>query len=196
MCTADGITLGQFVRACKPAWRCAYTARVRDVRFQTVVGIGIACLTASSVPAADPNVLEIDPWNGKPRSEVVKLLGEPTKTKTARDGRETLTYAFDRIAPDAPPHPEVMLLHVPGIGVVARILRGRTPSELLGMGLPVYDETGRADGGRGLTQPTGTSTSRNSTSSQEMPRLLGKVKLRLVLDGDGRVESWSVSGNK
>ena len=170
---------------------------MRDVLFQAVVGIGIAGLAASSVPAADPDVLEIDPWNGKPRSEVVKLLGEPTKTKAAHDGRETLTFTFDRIAPDAPSHPEVMLLHVPGIGVVARILRGRGDPNLLGMEVPAYDERGRADGGTGLTQPTRKSTSvQPKAGDQEMPRRLGKVKLRLVLDMDGRVESWSVSGNE
>ena len=175
------------------AWRHAYTARVRDVLFQAVVGI--VSLAASSLPAGDSDTLEIDPWNGKPRSEVVKLLGEPTKTKSARDGRETLTYTFHRIAPDAPPHPEVMLLQVPGIGLVARILRGGGDHSLLGMEVPAYDEHGRTDGGSGLTQPTRKSTS-VSTSSEEMPRMLGKVKLRLVLDGDGRVESWSVSGNE
>jgi hypothetical protein len=135
-----------------------------------------------------------------PRAEVVKLLGEPDKTKTSRDGRETLTYTFDRIAPDAPPHPEVMLMHVPGIGVVARIDRSRS-SSTLELAPPEYDKGGRPAGG-GLTQSTKTSTSYDpktgkvteSSGAVEKPQVRGKVKLRLVLAPNGPVESWSASG--
>ncbi len=170
--------------------------------FRAVLGVAIVCLAVSLVPAADPGLPETDPWNGKRRAEVVQLLGEPDKAKTARDGRETLTYAFDRIAADAPPHPEVMLLHVPGIGVVARVDRSRAPASLE-LEPPQYDKAGRAVGG-GLTQTTKASTSYDpktgevtqSTALLEKPRVIGKVKLRLALAPDGRVESWSASGKE
>jgi len=175
---------------------------MQHVSFHALVGVGVACLAASLVPTADPGAPETDPWNGKPRAEVVQLLGEPDKAKTSRDARETLTYTFDRIAPDAPLHPEVMLLHVPGIGVVARVDRSRAP-DTLELEPPQYDSEGRAVGG-GLTQTTKASTSYDPKTGKltpssvplERPRVLGKVKLRLALTPDGRVESWSVSGKE
>lgn len=175
---------------------------MRHVPLRAVVGVAMACVAASAAPAAGPEAPAADPWNGKPRAEVVELLGEPNKAKTAKDGRETLTYMFDRIAPDAPPHPEVMLLHVPGIGVVARVARGGAP-DAIEMEPTVYDKEGRPAGG-GPTRTNRASTSvdaktgevTQSPSSQEMPRLLGKVKLRLVLGAERRVESWSVTGKE
>ena len=169
---------------------------------RALVGVGVICLAAASVRAADPAAPESDPWNGKPRAEVVRLLGEPDKAKVARDGRETLTYAFERLAPDAPPHPEVMLLHVPGIGIVARVDRSRS-AETLEIEPPAYDEAGRAVGG-GLTRTTKASSSYDPKSGEltespellDKPRVTGKVKLRLSLAPDGRVESWSASGKE
>jgi hypothetical protein len=63
-----------------------------------------------------------------------------------------------------------------------------------------YGEDGRPVGG-GLTESTSTSASYDpktgeltrSSTAQENPRLSGKVKLRLTLAANGRVESWSVS---
>ena len=157
----------------------------------------MAWVAVSAAPAAEPEAPAADPWNGKARADVVQLLGEPNRVKMAKDGRETLTYTFDRIAPDAPLHPEVMLMHVPGIGVVARIDRSR-PSSTLELEPPEYDKGGRPAGG-GLTQTSKTSTSYDpktgkvteSSGALEKPQTIGKVKLRLVVAPSGVVESWS-----
>lgn len=175
---------------------------MKRVLFRLVVGVGIAWLAGSSIPAADPAAPEPDPWNGKPRAEIVRLLGEPAKAKKDRDGRETLTYTFYRMAPDAPPHPDALLLVVPGVGLVARVDRGRAPDPMA-MEPPQYDKEGRAAGG-GLSQTSSASTSydpktgevSHSSTGPDNPLVGGKVKVRFVLAADGRVETWSVSGKE
>lgn len=155
------------------------------------------------VQAADPVPAEVDPWEGKPRSEIVQLLGEPAKSKNDRYGRETLTYKFFRIDPNARLGPEVMLLQVPGIGLVGRV------DEAVAAGPstfepPTIDEQGRPSGG-GV--PAGTDSASSSYDPKtgevtrsglgtENPPVKGKVKVRFVLDAGGRVEEWSVSGKK
>jgi hypothetical protein len=161
----------------------------------------VSLLVVSLARAADPATKEPDPWTGKPRAEVVQLLGEPDKAKTARDRRETLTYTFHRIPTDAPADPELITLHVPGVGFVARVPRGGPP-DAVGIGPPEYDQSGRPTSGGGRTQSSSasssydTKTGKMTTTSSESgnPQVAAKVKLQLVVGADGHVESWSVSG--
>jgi len=173
---------------------------LRSVPIRAAVGLGLAGLAAFAVRAADPKAPEADPWEGKPRAEIIRLLGEPSKAKKGADGRETLTYTFYRIAPDAPPHPDALLLHVPGVGLVARVDRGGAPDPLT-LEPPQYDDQGRAAGG-GLTRTSSASTSydpktgevSHKSTGPDNPLVAGKVKLRFVLDAGGLVTDWSAPG--
>ena len=158
---------------------------------------GLAWLAAWT---ADPPAPQTDPWKGQPRAEIIRLLGEPDKVKKGSGGSETLTYTFYRIAPDAPPHPDALLLNVPGVGLVARIDRSAAPDPLT-VDPPQYDEQGRPAGG-GVTRTSSTSTSydpktgevSHSSSGPDNPLVAGKVKVRFTLDAGGRVTDWSASG--
>ena len=143
-----------------------------------------------------------DPWTGKARAEVIQALGEPAKVKRASDGSETLHYTFRRVPPDAPPHPDALLLHVPGIGLVAKIGKGGN-ADTLAMDPPLYDEQGRPAGG-GLTRTSSAGTSydlesgevKHTASESDNPEVRGKVKVRFELDPQGVVRDWSFSGGK
>lgn len=164
--------------------------------------VAAACLVAWCPAHAGDSPAGEDPWHGKPRSEIVKLLGEPDKAKPVRGGGETLAYTLYRIAPDAPPHPQALLIEVPGVGVVARIDRS-LGAERMTIEPPMYDEQGRPVGG-GLTSTRGASTSYDldegklsrSSTQDDKPLVAGKVKVRFVLDASGQVVDWSVSGKK
>jgi hypothetical protein len=158
----------------------------------------VLVLAVSLARAADPATKEPDPWTGKARAEVVQLLGEPDKAKTAKDKRETLTYTFHRIPPDAALDPQLITLHVPGVGIVARVDRSGPP-DAVGIEPPEYDQSGRPTGG-GRTQSSSASSTYDTktgkmtqTSSEHgSPQVAGKVKLQLVVGADGHVETWSV----
>ena len=143
-----------------------------------------------------------DPWTGKARADVIQALGEPAKIKRASDGGETLLYTFRRVPPDAPPHPDALLLHVPGVGLVAKISKGGS-ADTLTDAPPVYDEHGRPAGG-GLTRTSSASTSydpktgkvEHTASEADNPEVRGKVKVRFDLDAGGVVRNWSFTGGK
>jgi hypothetical protein len=168
-------------------------------RVPWVALLAVGCLAgawAADAPAEDP-------WKGKTRADVTALLGEPTKTKTSGDGTEALTYKLYRLHEDAVPPPEVMVLNVPGIGVVGQMQQLDT----LGAGdvALVPDERDRK--GRGTGGGVGSGEESYSVeydpksgevtrSWEEKPAFRGKVTLKFQVSGDGSVESWSVSPKK
>lgn len=164
----------------------------------------LAVLLGLLAPSLAPRAADAsgeDPWNGKSRTEVIQALGEPAKVKRASDGSETLTYTFRRVAPDAPPHPDALLLHVPGVGLVAKIGKGGS-ADALSVEPPLYDEQGRPAGG-GLTRTTSAGTSYDletgevkHTGDSDNPEVRGKVKVRFELDARGVVRDWSFTGGK
>jgi len=141
-----------------------------------------------------------DPWTGRPRSEVVALLGEPDRASNGRGG-ETLTYKLLRLRDGADPGPELIALDVPGVGRVARVVRTDDPfrGETVTIEPVGIDARGHAAGG-------GVTTERKETVSwdpkdgpppsirrpRELP-VAGKVKLTFQMDAAGRVRSWSAS---
>jgi len=139
---------------------------------------------------------EQDFWTGKKRPEIVTMLGEPTKAKTSEDGSETLTYRFVRIRDGSVPSPDLEVMSLPGVGLVGRTL-DRHGSDLR------VDSSGLD--GDGNLLPGGPSTSRSAGSSwnkddgwqtdggETGTAASGKVKLKLQLGRDGRVESWTIS---
>jgi hypothetical protein len=159
-------------------------------------------LSASRLARAAGEPAGEDPWIGKARAEVIRALGEPSKIKRASDGSEALLYTFRRVPPDAPPHPDALLLHVPGVGLVAKIGKGGS-ADTLSMDPPLYDEQGRPAGG-GLTRTSSASSSydleshevKHTASESDNPEVKGKVKVRFDLDERGVVRDWSFTGGK
>jgi hypothetical protein len=158
----------------------------------------LACLSAAR--AADPAPAE-DPWSGKTKTDVTNLLGEPTKAKKSADG-SLLTYKLLRLEQDAIPSSSMIVLDVPGIGVVARMLSDYSsggsdvtiePTEL--------DRQGRGTGG-GVGEQESASISWNTESKtterswEERPAIRGKLTLKFRIDPSGAIESWSVSPKK
>lgn len=145
-----------------------------------------------------------DAWIGRPRSEVVALLGEPDRTSRGREGGQTLTYKFLRLREGAEAEAAIVVLDVPGVGHVARVPRNVDPfaGESVTIEPAAVDGRGRPTEG-GLTT---THTSRVSWDPKdgppppvERPRPLpvaGKVKLTLELDATGHVRSWSQTPRK
>jgi hypothetical protein len=167
-----------------------------------------AILAAAGAVAAEPETTDPDAWTGKSRPEIVQLLGEPDKTKTDREGVETLTYKFYRVDPDAPPGPAALLIHVPGVGLVARVDKDLTrDADPMQINPTVLDEQGRRVSG-------GASPSRSASSTWDKqhkigggettqpwegpdnPAIKGKATVKFVLDTDGRVVEWSAPGKK
>lgn len=166
-----------------------------------------AALLASLGPwgssrGADAPEAAADPWTGKSRADVIQVLGEPSKAKRESDGGETLTYSFRRIPPNAPPHPDALLLYVPGVGLVAKIGKegGAAP---MTNDAPRYDEQGRPVGaGPEQSYSAGSSYDLDSgkvthtASEPDNPEVKGKVKVRFILDAGGTVTGWSASNKK
>ena len=170
-------------------------------RGRTALCAALAVVALAWTPArSQTEPAEADPWNGKPRSEIVKLLGEPDRTKAGRDGCETITYTLYRIGADAPPHPAALLVHLPGVGLVARVDKPHDAGSMT-VEPPVYDEQGRpAGGGLGTTHSASSSydpktgTLTRTSSEGDNPQVTRKVKVRFVLDPSGRVVDWSAPG--
>lgn len=166
-----------------------------------ILTTAILLLAAIPVWAVDEESEKKDPWVGKTRAEVVELLGEPQKVKkkNAKQGAQ-LTYKFLRIDPSAPGQLTTPLTMVPGVGIVAKPQQGPEGSTALEIHGTSFDEQGRPTSVGGFA-PVETSS---ATYEPKIGRIVrdgpdarlpsGKVKLRLVLDDEGRVVEWSVSG--
>jgi hypothetical protein len=136
---------------------------------------------------------------GTSREEIVALLGRPTKAEFSKSG-EKLLYRLVRPEGDIRSDPDLLLVELPGIGLV-----GRRLSELAGpegrqttLEPTTVDEQGRSVSG-GMTDQE----SRSITWSKEEGKVvtpdqageapaLRRVKLTLWLDSNGRVASWSL----
>lgn len=167
-------------------------------------GTIVACVILGCLPltAAAAEKKDDDPWKGKSRSEVIALLGEPAKTKDARQGGEKLVYKFVRLEEGAIPPPGVAVLEVPGIGVVGRLPQaGAMQGGEMEVEPTETDRRGRKRGG-GLTREESVSVTwedgkkRVERTGDDRPAIRGKVTLKLVVGPDGKVESWFVSPRK
>jgi hypothetical protein len=174
------------------------------MKFRVIALAAATVLAGAGALGGEPESTDPDPWTGKPRPEIVRLLGEPDKAKTDRDGVETLTYKFFRVDPDAPPGPAALLIHVPGVGLVSRVDKKLTrDADPMYVEPTVLDEQGRRTGG-GATPSQSASTSYDPKSGEttktwdghDNPVVKGKATVKFVLDTDGRVVDWSASGKK
>lgn len=164
-----------------------------------IVLMTIGCLVG--VWAAEP-VPDDDPWAGKTESDVVTLLGEPTKTKDVADGGRVLTYKLVRLAEGAVPPTGMTVLNVPGIGVVGQMPKpgavkaGDTtiaPTRVDARGRPIE---GGVTTEESLTMSWDPDTGEVERSWEEGPAIRGKVTLKFHVTADGGIESWSVSPKK
>lgn len=147
-----------------------------------------------------------DPWQGKPKSDVVLLLGDPAKTKRADDGTETLVYKLFLLEDAATPAPEMLVLNLPGVGLVGRPYDLRPPGvgpELTIEPLAV-DRQGRRVGG-GVTETETVSTEINLKTHEKKiaakgepsrPGIAKRISVSFEVGPDGRVRDWSVAGKK
>jgi hypothetical protein len=164
-----------------------------------VAWVTVACLAGVCAAAA---ATDEDPWAGKTKSDVVALLGDPTKTKDVSDGGEMLTYKFVRLEEGAVPPIGMTVLSVPGIGVVGQMPKSGSRSEGETTITPTQvDKKGRPVEG-GLTTETSTNISWDSDgkeverSWEERPAIRGKITLKFNVTAAGEIESWSVSPKK
>jgi hypothetical protein len=172
--------------------------------FKVIALAATAILVVSGAGGSETESTDPDPWTGKSRREIVQLLGEPDKTKADRDGVETLTYKFYRVDPAAPPAPAALLIHVPGVGLVARVDKHMTrDADPMQIDPTVLDEQGRRTSG-GASPSQSASTSYDPKSGEmsktweglDNPVIKGKATVKFVLDTDDRVVEWSASGKK
>jgi hypothetical protein len=168
-------------------------------------GLLVACIALICAPcawAAEPDP-SADPWKGKSRSEVLTLLGDPTKAKKSENGEELLIYRFVRLDENAVAPVGMAVLNVPGIGVVGRRLGADTREQPeVGIEPTELDKRGHRTGG-GVTEQEESHTitwdkegKHVEPAWEERPATRGKVTLKLWLNRDGEVASWSVSPKK
>ena len=163
------------------------------------------CITAAAALApawgGDAEAEPKDLWKGRHRTDVVALLGEPSKTKKASDGSTVLIYKLIRVGEKAVPGPNFRVLDLPGVGLVGRVVKNEDPS---GSETPTIEPAGFDDKGRPFPGATRTETASTAWGwqtgegtgpepPQKGPRSGGKVRLEIVLDASGFVEDWSVS---
>jgi hypothetical protein len=145
-----------------------------------------------------------DAWVGKSRRDVVTLLGQPTKSKRAKDGAETLTYKLVLIDESAPPTADILVLNLPGVGLVGQVVRQTGPLGSVTIDPLELDREGRPTGG-GVSSDASSTTSwdvrsgekrTTTTGEKAKPSIRGKVTVRFEVGGDGVVRDWTVSGKK
>jgi hypothetical protein len=153
---------------------------------------------------AEDEQKEADAWVGKSRGDVVSLLGQPTKSKRAKDGVETLTYKMVLIDESATPTPEILALNLPGVGLVGRVDKQRGPMDSVVFDPLEVDREGRPTGG-GVNSGGSSSTQwdlktreSNTTTTGEKAKsaIRGKVTVQFEVGGDGVVRDWNVTGKK
>lgn len=160
---------------------------------------GCVILAGTAVPAA-----AADPWTGKSRQELETLLGEPTKEKKKSDGSALLVYKLVRLEEGAIPPPEMTVLNVPGVGVVAQMQRpGAMDGDEVSIRPTEMDAAGRGTGGgieseetHSISWDTDGKKIERSWEGSERPAIRGKVTLKFQLTAGGTIDSWSVSPKK
>jgi hypothetical protein len=166
---------------------------IRLSRSSLALAVSFAAL--SSAPAAQ------DIWKGKPRQEIVALLGEPQSTKKLREGGELIVYKLVRLGPDVLPAPGMLLITLPGYGLLGRIPAGEKQERASEIEPIALDSEGRPVGG-GMTQTesrTMTWSKKDGMSGDPAPapggepQPKGKVKLSFELDRSGTVRTWSAT---
>jgi len=177
---------------------------MKKMKFRVIALAAATILVGAGALGGEAESTEPDPWTGKSRPEIVQLLGEPDKAKTDRDGVETLTYKFFRVDPDAPPGPAAVLIHVPGVGLVARVDKKLTrDADPMYIDPAEFDEQGRRTSG-GASPSQSASTSYDPKSGEmtktwdghDNPVVKGKATVKFVVASDGRVIEWSASGKR
>jgi heat shock protein HslJ len=164
-------------------------------RVLVVAGLILVCLTGLQAGEADP-------WAGKNRTDVVMLLGEPNKTKSANGG-EILTYKLVRLDEGAMPPVGMRVLGVPGIrGLVGtRTPSGAINGDEVAINPTEVDGKGRGTGG-GVEIEESSSISWNTKDKQlersweDRPATRGKLTLKFHVSADGTIETWSMSPKK
>lgn len=146
-----------------------------------------------------------DPWRGKSRQDVLSLLGEPTKSKTGR-GEETLTYKLIRLTLESSLAPGVLIVDLPGVGLVGKIERDPETRADDTMYQPTeFDEEGRPIAGGFKEEPERSISWDTETGEVERdwdPSLpddlarASKLTVKFRLNAEGLVEDWSVSPKK
>jgi hypothetical protein len=167
------------------------------------IAIALGCGAAAAPGTESPSTP--DPWKDKPKSDVVLLLGEPSKTKRAKDGAETLVYKLVLLENASAPAPEMLVLDLPGVGLVGK------PYDLRGPGGPEMtveplelDSQGRpVGGGPTVTERVSTEidleTHKKTITSKGEPTrsaITRRISVSFEVGPDGRVRDWSVSGKK
>jgi len=134
----------------------------------------------------------------------VTLLGPPTKSKWAKDGAETLTYKLVLIDESARPTVDILVLNLPGVGLVGQVVKQKGPMDFVAIDPLELDREGRPTGG-GVNSGGSSSThwdlstkekTTTSTGEKAKPSIRGKVTVRFEVGGDGVVRDWTVTGKK
>lgn len=161
-----------------------------------LVGAASVFAAGSETAPAPP-----DPWVGKRKADAIALLGEPDKSKQHRGGGETLVYKLIRVGADFDPRTPARLVELPGVGLVGRVDKSRSPGAL-GLEPSSLDDEGRLIPGgvaesRSASASYDPKTGKTERSGLGDPPLAppggGKFKLTLELDAQGMVTDWSVS---
>jgi hypothetical protein len=163
-----------------------------------LAGVAFAAL-AGTAPLAQHDAHEAkDAWQGKPRSEVVTLLGEPDKTTRSKEG-STIVYRLFRIEQGAPADPELVPVLVPGVGLVARRSEQSDPfgGRSTTFEPTVLDEEGHPSGGLTTTESRSVTWSKKEgatvrSEGSQRAATHRRVKLAFHLDGVDRVRDWTV----
>jgi hypothetical protein len=175
------------------------------------VRTGLAAAIVATTLGAQGASLAAEPitWVGRTRDEVVALLGRPDKSKKAKNAKKAkgdkdgrvLVYNVYRLAEGAVVEGGVVVFDLEGVGTVARPRLAAVPSEAAVAVEPIeLDAEGRRTGGgvgRSETYSRSIALGKDDPDPQPrgggLPAHEGKLKLSLVVNGEGRVESWDVS---
>lgn len=140
------------------------------------------------------------PWDGLHRDELRVLLGQPSKIKRSRDGRETWSFSLVRLDAGEAVAADQRVVDVPGIGPCATLSSEGDPTvqESLSIEPTATDSRGRPTGG-GLTKSQSKSVTWSEDSKANRPDSGAparknegrRLALRLVLGPDQRVVSWT-----
>lgn len=165
----------------------------------------VAAAILLSLGAGGPATTDADPWRGKPREEILSLLGRPDKSKS-RSGKESLTYKLFRLDDESALAPGLLVADVPGVGVVGRFERApAVRGDELKYQPTDFDEDGRPIPGGFREEQTASVSWDSETGKAKRDEDLeipgdsargGRLTIKFHLDADGRVESWSVSPKK
>ena len=144
------------------------------MRHRTTAAFVLACILLASAIVFAGDVQ--DPWRGKHVDEVTAILGPPNKVKESA-GVRTLSYKL-MLPGDTPPlDPQIRLLQLPGVGLVAQFIHQDTK----GADAAEFEPTHVSEDGRVVAGGYNTESSANVSFDPKT----GKVE-----------RDWSVSPKK